>query len=75
MPPMLTKRRKIDGRKLRAWREKRGLSLRSAADRLHITYTALSNYERGLAQPRETTLERMLPILGVTYEQLWREYR
>lgn len=71
---MLTKRRKIDGRKLRALRERRGWSLRVAAHRLGVSAQALNHYERGLMQPKEETLERMLPVLGVTFEDLWRDY-
>jgi len=71
---LLPKRRKIDGRKLRALRERRGWSLREAAGRFGLSAQALNLYERNLMQPREETLDRMLPVLRVTYEALWREY-
>ncbi len=49
---------------LRAIRESRNLLQRQAAERMGITRSMLSMYERGHTQPTVATLERILAALG-----------
>jgi transcriptional regulator with XRE-family HTH domain len=53
------------GLRVRALRQKRGLSQEELASRIDRSYHTISNIERGLTLPNFTTLERLSQVLGV----------
>jgi len=56
----------VVGKRLRAARTKRSLSLRSAAERAGISASYLSLVERGLAEPSVSLLQRVASVYGGT---------
>lgn len=56
--------------RLRASREKAGLTLRDLGVAADINYTQISRYEQGLAFPRPAVLNRMAEALGVPADAL-----
>jgi transcriptional regulator with XRE-family HTH domain len=59
------------GRRLRAHREQRQLSLRELARRLGISPSAISQIETGKAQPSVGTLYAMVSELGMSLDELF----
>jgi ribosome-binding protein aMBF1 (putative translation factor) len=63
--------RLLDGENpVRVWREYRGLSLRSLAERAGISASALSDTETGKSEGRPATLRRIADILSVSLDDL-----
>jgi transcriptional regulator with XRE-family HTH domain len=58
------------GLRLRAIREKKGLSLRALADRSGVAFGAINRIELGKTTPRLETLERLAKALGVSVRDL-----
>jgi transcriptional regulator with XRE-family HTH domain len=58
---------------LRAIRLEKGLTQQALAKKAGMSYTFLSNVERGKADPSLTTLKRLAAALGVTVSQLVKE--
>jgi transcriptional regulator with XRE-family HTH domain len=56
--------------KLKAVRERRGISQRSLADKAKMSYTFLSNVEAGKADPSLSTLRRLAKALDVKVTEL-----
>lgn len=61
------------GRNIRKAREAKGLSLRAFSASIGIDYTSLSKLERGLIDPRVSTVLRIGDALGMTFEELFKE--
>ena len=59
------------GKRLRARREERGLSLRKLAGRLSISPSALSQIETGRSRPSVSTLYAIVTELGVSFDELF----
>lgn len=59
------------GRRIRAIRERRGLSLRSLAERSDLSVNAVSLIERGQSSPTVSTLHRLAGALGVRIVDLF----
>ncbi len=57
-------------RRLRAERERRGISLRELARRLDISPSAISQIETGRARPSVATLWAIVPALGMSLDDL-----
>lgn len=55
---------------VRVWREHRGLSLRSLAEQVAISPSALSDLETGKSEGRPGTLRRIARVLGVSLDDL-----
>ncbi|GKS56541.1 hypothetical protein YTPLAS18_00680 [Nitrospira sp.] len=55
---------------LKAWRERRGLSLRALGEVSGVHYVTLSNMERELLDPQLSTLLKVCRALGITLNQL-----
>ncbi len=56
---------------LRAWRERRKLSLHSLADRAGVSYVSIARIESGRMSPTVATLEKLARALGVTVRDLF----
>jgi len=65
--------RLIDGENpIRVWREHRGLSLRSLAERVGTSPSVLSDMETGKSEGRPAVLRRIASILDVSLDELIR---
>jgi DNA-binding Xre family transcriptional regulator len=65
--------RLIDGENpIRVWREHRGLSLRSLAERVGTSPSVLSDMETGKSEGRPAVLRRIAGILDVSLDELIR---
>jgi transcriptional regulator with XRE-family HTH domain len=58
------------GIRLRAIREKKGLSLRVLAEKAGVTFASINRIELGKASPRYATLEKLSKALGVSVRDL-----
>lgn len=58
--------RRVDGRLLRGLRERRGLSLREAAERSGLSLSFISSVERGVSGASVATLQRLTATYGTT---------
>lgn len=58
------------GDRLRAARERAGLTLRELGESARIDYSQISRYEQGLALPRPGTVIRLAAVLAVPPEHL-----
>ena len=58
------------GIRLRALREKKGMSLRALADKAGVTFASINRIELGKANPRFETLEKLAKALGVSTRDL-----
>ena len=56
--------------RLRELREKRGLSMKDAADLLNMPYTTYVNYEKGTLEPNIQALFRLANFFGVSIDDL-----
>lgn len=56
--------------RLRELREKRGISMKDAADFLNIPYTTYVNYEKGTREPNIEALFRLADFFEVTIDEL-----
>ena len=56
--------------RLRELREKRGISMKDAADFLNIPYTTHVNYEKGTREPNIEALFRLADFFEVTIDEL-----
>ena len=56
---------------LRAWRDRRGLSLHELADRAGVSYVTIARIESGRMSPTVTTLEKLAQALGITVRDLF----
>ena len=61
------------GRRLKYWRQKRGLTQDEFAKRCHIDFTAVSHYERGRRNPTLCTVEKFLTALNVSITDFFKE--
>lgn len=52
------------GKKIRAVREKMGLTQEELAERIGITSSAIGNYERDVSHPREDILYKLFEVLN-----------
>src|SRR3954447_11034146 len=59
------------GSRLRAERERQGLSLRKLAGRLEISPSALSQIETGRSRPSVSTLYGIVSELGISFDELF----
>lgn len=55
---------------LRQARERRNLTLEQAANELGLTINTVWNYENGKTKPNVSTLQDMLKLYSVEYEQI-----
>lgn len=60
----------VDGNKVRAARERRLISQENMARRAGLTESTLNRIERGLQQPRLSTVAKLAAALGVTPEEI-----
>jgi transcriptional regulator with XRE-family HTH domain len=58
-------------RRLRAERERRGISVRELARRLQLSPSAISQIERGVARPSVATLYAIVAELGLSLDELF----
>lgn len=58
------------GERIKAARKKAGMTQKELADKLGIPYQGISQYERGVRNPKIDTLEKIADSLGVTLEEL-----
>ena len=58
------------GNNIARLRKNRNLTQAELADRLHFTYQAVSNWERGISEPDLGTLSRLAAYFGVTTDEL-----
>ena len=61
---------KIDGGKLRAWRERRLLTLRGLGELSGVWFHTIHAIEAGKQEPRATTLRKLINALGITPEDV-----
>lgn len=62
----------ILGERLKMARAMAGLALREVADRVGVSHTAISKYERGMDVPSSSVLLRLAEALGVKLDYLFR---
>ena len=58
------------GEKIRIARTKAGLSQGELADRLDVTRSLIGQYERGVRNPKPSTLQRIADALGISVTEL-----
>ena len=58
---------------LREIREERGLTLTEVADRINTSASNIAHWERGINEPRITSVERWASILGYELELMLKE--
>ena len=58
------------GERIKAARKKAGMTQKELADKLGIPYQGISQYERGIRNPKIDTLVKIADSLGVTLEEL-----
>jgi len=63
----------IDGKTIRSFRRKRGLSLADLAERSQLSISYLSEIERGKKQPSLETLEKLSTALNISVQGLFTE--
>jgi transcriptional regulator with XRE-family HTH domain len=56
----------VVGAQLRAWRQRRDLSLRKLAEAAGVSYVTISRIEQGRMSPTVAMLERLAMALGIT---------
>lgn len=61
---------KVDGRKLRAWRERRLLTLRGLGALSGVRFHTIHAIEAGKQDPRPTTLRKLVVALGIEPEDV-----
>ena len=61
---------KVDGRKLRAWRGRRLLTLRELGDLTGIWFHTISAIENGRREPRPATVRKLVAALNITPEDI-----
>lgn len=67
-------RPRLDGRKLKALREKQGRTIRQVAERLGLTIDAVYAWEIGRSGPRsEELFDRLVTLMGCDYDDLCEE--
>lgn len=59
--------------RLKAEREKAGLTQAQLANRIGTTYQNISQYERGIRTPRYETMVKIASAIGITANQIWQE--
>ena len=63
---------KVDGRKLRAWRERRLLTLRELGELSGVWFHTIHAIEVGNQEPRASTVRKLIAALGITAEDVLR---
>ncbi|MCG8472012.1 MAG: XRE family transcriptional regulator [Desulfobacterales bacterium] len=63
------------GSKLRAVRERRGITLKSVAGKAGVSESLVSQIERNKVSPSIDTLLSIADVLGIDYEYLFSDYR
>ena len=58
------------GEKIRIARKKAGLSQGELADRLDVTRSLVGQYERGVRNPKPSTIQRIADALGIPFTEL-----
>ena len=58
------------GEKIRIARKKAGLSQGELADRLDVTRSLIGQYERGVRNPKPSTIQRIADALGIPFTEL-----
>jgi transcriptional regulator with XRE-family HTH domain len=61
---------KVDGRKLRAWRERRLLTLRELGEMSGVWFHTIHAIEGGKQEPRAATVRKLIAALGITAEDV-----
>ena len=60
----------LDGKKLKEFRENRGLKLREVAEKTGVGVQSISNYEQGVSKPSADVLLTLLEIYGVHHKDI-----
>jgi transcriptional regulator with XRE-family HTH domain len=58
------------GTLVRAWRQRRGLSLRRLGERAGVSYVTIAKIESGRMSPTVATLEKLARALGIAARDL-----
>jgi transcriptional regulator with XRE-family HTH domain len=61
---------RVDGRKLRAWRERRLLTLRELGDLSGVWFHTIHAIETGKQEPRPGTVRKLIAALGITADDV-----
>ena len=62
---------KIDGRKLRHWRERRLLTLRDLGARSGVQFHTIHAIESGKQEPRASTLRKLIDALEIPAQEIF----
>lgn len=62
------------GKRIRALRERSGITQEELARRLGVTPSAVGNYERDISHPKEDVLYRLFSALGCEPNELFSDY-
>ena len=57
--------------RVRAWRERRGLSVRALAERAEVSYVTVVRIETGRLSPTVAMLEKLARALGITVREFF----
>ena len=61
---------RVDGRKLRQWRERRLMTLRALGERSGVQFHTIHAIEAGKQEPRISTIKKLVEALGIPPEEL-----
>ena len=61
---------RIDGRKLKHWRERRLLTLRDLGARSGVQFHTIHAIESGKQEPRASTLRKLIDALAIPVEEI-----
>ena len=61
---------KVDGRKLRAWRERRLMTLRELGELSGVWFHTIHAIESGKQDPRPTTVRKLIDALSITADDV-----
>ena len=61
---------KIEGQKLRTWRERRLLTLRELGELSGVWFHTIHGIEAGKQEPRPATVRKLIAALGITAEDV-----
>ena len=61
---------RVDGHKLRAWRERRLLTLRALSAQSGVQFHTIHAIETGKQEPRISTVRKLVEALGIQPEDL-----
>jgi len=60
----------VDGKKLKSFRDNRGLKLREVAEKTGVSVQSISNYEQEFSKPSADVLLSLLNLYGIHHNDI-----